>query len=119
MKVRIVYKSDKTIAIIRPAPKSKRRDESIEQWIERVLSKGMQGELEGLLYDDINISDLPQDRKDRNAWRGEKGQDIWIDQNVVQQLQTEKENKGKIDNKIRQMAIERLITAGELPSTYL
>ena len=38
-KIRVVYKPDKTVAIIYPAPKSRKSDETEEQWLERVFSK--------------------------------------------------------------------------------
>ena len=71
MKVRVVYKVDKTLAVIYPAAKSKRPDETEEEWLERVFTKAMQGELAGLPYDDIDDSELPS-REDRQFWRGEK-----------------------------------------------
>lgn len=70
-KVRVIYRPDKTVVVIHPAPNSKRQDETEEEWLERVFTKAMQGDLAGLLYDDINDSELPP-REDRRFWRGEK-----------------------------------------------
>lgn len=89
MKCRVIYKPDKTVAIIHPAPKSKRKDETEEQWLERVFNKAMNGELKDLPYDDIDDSELP-DREYRNAWEGEKEKDISINQIKVQTIQKEK-----------------------------
>lgn len=78
MKVRVVYKPDKTVAVVHPAPKSKRENETEEEWLERIFTKAMQEELKGLPYDDIDSSELPQSREDRNAWEGEKGKGIRV-----------------------------------------
>jgi len=79
-KVRVVYRGDKTIAIIHPAPKSRRPKEPENEWLERVFTRAMQQD-EGLIgrpYDDIDASELPQDRTYRGLWRGEKGNGIRI-----------------------------------------
>lgn len=70
-KCRVVYKSDKTVSVIHPVPKSKRPDETEKEWLKRVFNKAMRGELKGLPYDDIDDSELPP-REDRRFWRGEK-----------------------------------------------
>jgi len=96
MKVRVVYKPDGTVAVIHPAPKSRRPKETEAAWLARVFDKPLApvyakngaGEtvqvnpLHGLPFDDIDISELPQTRKYREAWRGEKGIGIVIDQEM-------------------------------------
>ena len=67
-KVRIVHKPDKSVAIIYPAPKSRRKDETEQQWLERVFVKAMIPHFIGFPYDDIDSSELPQTREYRNAW---------------------------------------------------
>ena len=90
MKVRVVYRPDKTVSIIRPALKSRKKlknlddptdviDEPEDQWLERVFSKAMTGNLAGLPYDDVEesvIGNLPREK--RNQWRGEKGKPMWV-----------------------------------------
>lgn len=107
-KVRIVYKPDKSVAIIYPAPKSRRPDETEDQWLERVFTKVMQGELKGLPYDDIDKSELPQTREDRGAWEGEKGKGISINQKKAKEIKDAKEREEKIQEKLREMAIKEL-----------
>lgn len=107
MKYRVVYKPDKTVAVIHPAPKSKREDETEEQWLERVFTKAMQTDLKDLPYDDIDHSLLPS-REYRDAWEGEKGNGITINQAKVQKSKNEEELESKIQKKIREMAIREL-----------
>ncbi|KYK25698.1 hypothetical protein AYK26_07720 [Euryarchaeota archaeon SM23-78] len=94
MKVRIVYRPDKTVAVIHPAPKSRKPSETEEQWLKRIFDKAVKGTLlEGLPYDDIDSSQLPQSRDSRDAWEGEKGKGITINQTKVQQLEQERQKK--------------------------
>lgn len=108
MKCRVVYRVDGGISVIHPAPKSKRPEETEEQWLERVFSKAMQGELKDLPYDDIDSSELPQSREDRNAWIGEKDKGISIDQVKAAKLRADKEREKKIQKKLREMAIREI-----------
>lgn len=80
MKIRVVYKLDKSVVVIHPAPNSKRKSETEVEWLERVFNKAMQGELKDLSYDDVDSSELPQTRQHRNSWRGEKGKKIWVEE---------------------------------------
>lgn len=114
MKVRIVYKPDKTVAVIHPAPKSKRKDETEEEWLERVFAKAMQGELEGLPYDDIDSSELPQSREDRNAWEGEKGKGISVNTVKAEQIRKEKKKVELIEEKLKEIATRELEKEGKL-----
>ena len=93
--VRVVYKPDKSVAIIHPAPKSQRIGETEEAWLKRVFSKSMVGELEGLPYDDVDFSELPQSREYRNAWEGEKGKKITVNQQKAQDMAQEKQQKAQ------------------------
>lgn len=77
--VRSVYKPDGSVVIIAPAPKSKLPNETDADWRERIFTGTMKdGGLEGLTYEDIDNSELP-DRTYRNAWVGEKGKKVKID----------------------------------------
>ena len=103
MKCRVVYKSDKTVAVIYPALKSRRSKETEGAWLNRVFSKAMGGELAGCKYDDIDDTGLP-DRKDRVGWEGEKGKGITINHAKVQEAIDEKEKEIKIKGKMREIA---------------
>ena len=86
MKVRILYQDDGSVHIIHPAIKSKREDESEEDWLNRVFTKAMvEGGFSNLEYDDIDESELPS-REFRDAWIGSKGNGISIDPIKKQQI---------------------------------
>lgn len=114
MIVRVLYKPDKTVAIIHPAPKSKRPDESEAKWLKRVFNKVMQGELKGLPYDDIDSSELPQSRENRDAWEGEKGKSIYINVKKAKAQREKREKERLIQEKVEQIAIRELKEEGKL-----
>ena len=114
MKVRVVYKPDKSVSVIHPAPKSKRKDETEKKWLERVFNKSMQGELKGLPYDDMDSSKLPQSREDRNAWEGEKGKGISVNLAKAEQIKKEKIKTELIQEKIKEIAVKELEEEGKL-----
>lgn len=114
MKVRIVYKSDKSVVVFHPAPKSRREDETEKEWLKRVFDRMMQGDLDGLPYDDIDKSELPQSREDRDAWEGEKGKGIHVNTVKAEEMKKGIEKEKKIKDKIREMAIKELKKDGEL-----
>ena len=82
-KVRIIYKPDGSVGIIHPAPKSKRKDETEEQWLKRVFDKATPEDVE---YEDVEDSKIPQDREFRDAWIGKKGEGISIDEVKKQEI---------------------------------
>jgi len=109
MKVRIVYRADGGVSIIHHAPKS-------SHTYEQAMDKAMQGELEGCEYEDIEQSEVPADRKYRDAWRKEKGKAFTLDATVkaaVDAQRTLAEQK-LINAKMREMAEEALIEEGTL-----
>lgn len=111
MKVRIVYRPDKSVAVIHPAPESRRENETKEEWLKRVFDKAMtqpQDRLEGLPYDDVEKSELPLSREDRNAWEGEKGSGIKVNVEKAKGIRDEKERETKIKDKMRKIAIREL-----------
>jgi len=114
-KVRVVYRADNGVSIIYPALNSRRADEMETDWLERVFTKCMHGDLEGRPYDDIDLSELPQSREDRDAWTGRKGQGIWVDKKKAQKLKMEKQHQKLIKEEIEKIAIERLEARGLLP----
>ena len=96
------------------ALKSRRSDETEEQWMERIMNRNPRSSSNEI----IDSSELPQSKEDRDAWTGEKGQGISIDEVKAVKLRTDKEIKMKIDKKIRRKAIDDLIDEGELPEDY-
>jgi len=87
--VRVVYKKDKTVSIIYPM--GRKENETKEDWLNRAFEKTMRSvydekgkqtnPLHGLEFDDIDSSELPQDRVERNKWEGEKGKKIKVNLN--------------------------------------
>lgn len=112
-KVRVVYNPDRSVAVIHPVPKSKRSNETEEQWLERVFNKAMRGELKDLPYDDIDSSELPS-REDRTAWEGEKGKGVKINSVKAEQIKDKREKQIKIQDELRKLAEESLKAKGEL-----
>ena len=115
MKVRILYNIDKTISVIHPAPKSRRKDETENEWLERVFNKATPL---GIEYDEIDDSELPT-REDRNAWEGEKGKGISVNTIKAQLIKTERNQEILIQKKIRDNAIADLQTEGVIPNNFI
>ena len=90
MKVRVVYKDDGSVAVIHPAPKSRRPDESEEDWLERVFTKAMKdGGFLDCKHDDLDESALPS-REYRDAWEGRKGDGISVSQEKADRIARER-----------------------------
>lgn len=93
-KIRVLRKLDGSVAIIHPQPKSKGSDETENQWLERVFAKANS---ENLPYKDIDSSELPQDREERNAWKWDDAKEgIVIDQEKAQIMSQERLIKKEI-----------------------
>ena len=69
-KVRVIYRDDGGVDVIHAAPKSK----SSEQECLEGATPG------GAIYDDVDISEIPQTREKREAWKGSKGNGIHVDE---------------------------------------
>lgn len=119
--VRVVYKLDKSVIVLHPSNKDKKPNETIEECIQRRLER-MYESHQGLLYDDIDSSQLPKSRDDRMAWEGEKGKGVHINQDKAQQLQLEKAQRKLIEKEktalVEKQAIDNLKASGELPPDY-
>ena len=93
-KVRVFYKPDGKVTVRTPVLKSKRSNETEQEWLIRVFElrdgidpktrKVIPHRLKGLPFDDVDDSELPV-RIDatRGKWRGTKGEGIHIDHSVV------------------------------------
>ena len=86
--VRVIYNNDKTVRVIHPAPNSKRYGEPNKDWLKRVLDKSTP---EGAIYEDIDKSELPTSREFRNAWEGEKGKGITVNQAKADEINDARE----------------------------
>ena len=115
---RVAYKQDKSVAVIYPAPKSRKEKELESEWLDRVFGKAMQGDLSGLPYDDIDVLELPQSREDRDAWIGEKGKGISIDVEKAKAIKDSRLHAELIAKKQREMAVNELKVEGKIPSDY-
>jgi len=89
MKCRVVYKPDGTVAVIHYAPKSRL---SYEDAMARAMKQ-----FPGCDFDDIDTSELPQTRADRNAWRGEKGVGVRVDAGAKAAQDAEKRVAQKLE----------------------
>ena len=128
MKVRVVYKADKTVAIIRPGIKSRKINktgaytESEIDWYNRVMLKTMQRlKFQDLDYDDIDDSTLPS-HTSRNAWEGTKATKIVVNSEKLEHITNEEliTNEMNALNKTekRTAAIDSLKQKGELSQNY-
>ena len=119
MKVRVLYNNDSTVSVIHPAPKSRREDESEADWLKRVFDKATPKAAE---YDDIEASELPQNREDRAAWEGMKGQGVYVNTKKAQILRDIKLQENEIKLRIaeiqRVQAIKELKEEGKLPTDF-
>lgn len=112
-KVRIVYRPDKTVVVIHPAPKSKRQGETEADWLERVFTKCQSGDLSGLPFDDVLKATLPPNRDDRDAWEGSKGQGITVNASKAAQQRVDRERAVKMVDEGKLLAEESLKAKGE------
>ena len=86
-KCRVWYHPDGKISVSYPdlRPEKKPEGLTMDEWIDRQLNlvpvKAPQ--FAGLDFEDMDSSQLPQDRADRDRWRGSKVQGIKISPSVV------------------------------------
>ncbi len=86
-KVRIWYHPTGKVSVSYPdlRPEKKPEGLTLDEWIDRQLNlipvKAPQ--FAGLDFEDMDSSQLPQDRADRDRWRGSKVQGIKISPSVV------------------------------------
>lgn len=90
-KVIVVYKPDKSVAVIHPAYKAQKQGESETDFLERVRNDNL--ELKDLPFDMVDKTEIPQTREDRQAWEGEKGKGIKVNQQKANDLKQAKAKK--------------------------
>jgi len=78
MNCRVYYKPDKSVIVVYVSSKSKLSESYSYDRHARLNG------LDGLPYDEVDSSTLPQTREHRNAWEGEKGKSISINQFKIQ-----------------------------------
>lgn len=79
MKVRAIFRNDGGVSIIRPATKSRKKDESEAAWLKRVFERcTKEAGLEGFPFEDIDSKDLPS-RDDRKYWTKKTSGGIKVD----------------------------------------
>ena len=91
-KIRVLKRPDGSVGVIHPIPKSRKENETEEQWLDRVFVKANPL---GLPYADMDSSELPATREDRNVWEL-VGNKVKINQAKKQQLDDEKQAKKAI-----------------------
>lgn len=94
-KVRVTYRPDGGVSITTFVAGACQAGETEEQCRDREMQKNP--ELANLPHDDILLSELPQDRKDRNKWTGSKGQGIWIDHSKITKTEKLEELENQLD----------------------
>lgn len=87
MLCRVWYKPDGQVAVTHPAPKARLDGETDQEFLDRVCVKtAKELGLEGLDYDDVEPSTLPN-RKDRDKWRGNKATGLQVDASIITQAE--------------------------------
>jgi len=105
--VRVVFKPDKSVVVLHYASKSKLAQ---QEAFARMMDKNG---LTGLGYDDMESSALPS-REYRDAWEGEKGKGVKINNVRTKEVGDAKERKRLIEEEKEKLAIESLKSKGEL-----
>ena len=97
-KVRITYRPDEGVSITSFVAGACQGGETETQCMDREMQKNPA--LADLPHDDVDPTTLPQDRKERNKWRGSKGQGISIDHSLVTKQEKIEELKQKLDEEL-------------------
>lgn len=87
MKIRVI-ELNKSVAVVYPAPKSRKKGETEEAWLDRVFAKAMQGKYKGFPYKDMDSSELPT-RDKRSAWEMKDGK-VVVNKSIVIDLNYER-----------------------------
>jgi hypothetical protein len=96
---RIFYKEDGTVSIMSFPPKARIPGETDQEMIDRIAEKDApKSGLDGLEYEDVEASELPQGDKEKR--RGAKGQGVYIDESVVTTAEKRQALEDKIDTEL-------------------
>lgn len=110
MKVRVFYKLTGEVIVKHFIWWLKKADETDKEFMDRIDTKHPYY----LPYDDMDVTELPTDRKYRNAWRGSKGQPIEIDAAKKTEIDDNiaiEENKERL---LKKFLKEELVKEGKL-----
>ena len=109
MKVRIVTKPDGKISIIHAAPKSRRPNEPEDVWLKRVFDNTIKNlGFTGLPYEDIDKSELPASREDRDAWELGSNKKIKINATKKAAIKQKKDIEAKKQEILERQAKQEL-----------
>ena len=114
-KVRVFYRTDGGVSITSFMSGACREAETELQCMDRISAENPN--IIGMPYDDIDPNQLPQDRTERNKWRGEKSRGVWIDHSLVSRnekiqelnFELEKELDSDSPNPDRVIKLQRLL----------
>lgn len=120
-KCRVYYRPDGTVAVVHPVFKARRLDETEQEFLDRAYAKAeKESGLTGLDFDDTDTANLP-DRKDRDKWRGQKGQGVRVDPSVVTRAERRQAVEAQLDaelakpnpNPVQALKLQRRLEKGE------
>lgn len=95
--VRVFYRPDNTVAVLRVAPQACSPKEKPASCLSRIAKRDCPHDDRGacLPFDDMDDSRLP-DRAKRGKWRAKKGQGIKVDETIV----TPEEHRASIEKEL-------------------
>ena len=126
-KVRVFYRPDGGVSVVHTLRHNCFEEESEEECLIRT-AQDHPLMLEGVPYDDLDKSQIPQDRTDRDKWRGAPGQGIWVDHSLVTKREKIEELESKLNEELdkdypnlrRVAKLERLIDkVKDMPNNLL
>lgn len=104
-KVRVVYRNDGGVSVIYPVKEGN-------------FDKAIQGELKGLPYKDIDGSELPQSRENREAWERDDAKGVKVNPIKAIQIKEVRERKELIAKEkeriLEKQAIDNLKAEGKI-----
>ena len=82
-KCRVVKKPDGSLTIIRPSPNSRREGEGEVEWLDRIFTAHMEARgMDGFPFVDMDVSQLPATRINRNKWRLDANRIVFVAQSI-------------------------------------
>lgn len=106
----VVYKPDKTVAVIHPIANKP---------LPQIYSDAVKDtDLAGLPYEVVDDSTLP-DREYRDAWEHLPNKEVKVNQGKVQRIQQKRIIMQRQKEKLRRDTIQELMNEGTLPNDYV
>jgi hypothetical protein len=97
-KVRVSYRPDGGVSVTTFLKEACQNGEAETQCMDRIFNQNET--LKDLPYDDLDPSQLPQDRQDRDKWRGRQGRGVWIDHSLVTKNEKIEELQAELDKEL-------------------